>query len=346
MATLLAAFGSAGAARLAGQRELEALPGISRAAATAIRAASPDRATRLLSELRETGGTAFGPADREYPARLREIPEAPTLLFARGDPALLHKPAVAVVGSRDHTAYGERVARDLAARVAAAGVPVVSGMARGLDGVAHAAALDAGGGTIGVLGNGLGVVYPAANRALYERVEQQGCLLTEFPPGERPHAGSFPRRNRLISGLAVATVVVEARVGSGALITADCALRQGREVLAVPGPITSPTSAGPNRLVALGAKPVLDVRDVLEEVGVAEPPGVRIPRDLTPAERCVMEHVLDGSREGKLDDLLAEGLFPSHELLAAITSLEIRGLIVPVAGRGYRPAVQSSAAGG
>ena len=120
----------------------------------------------------------------------------------------------------------------------------MSGMARGLDAVAHAAALDAGGGTIGVLGNGLGVIYPAANRALYERVAARGLLLTEFPPGERPHAGSFPRRNRLISGLARVTVVVEAAVGSGALITAGTALDQGREVMAVPGPITSPVSAG------------------------------------------------------------------------------------------------------
>ncbi len=133
-------------------------------------------------------------------------------------------------------------------------------MARGLDAVAHAAALDAGGTTIGVLGNGLGVIYPAANRLLYERVAADGLLLTEFPPGERPHVGSFPRRNRLISGLSRVTVVIEAAEGSGALITAGTALDQGREVMAVPGPITSPQSVGANRLIRDGAAPLLESR--------------------------------------------------------------------------------------
>src|SRR5437870_9346604 len=148
-------------------------------------------------------------------------------------------------------------------------------MARGLDAIAHDAALDAGGDSVGVLGNGFGVVYPAANRALYERMIAHGCLVTELPPGERPHAGAFPRRNRLISGLAGVTVVVEAAPGSGALITADCALEQGRSVLAVPGPITSPTSLGCNKLIQQGSKPALSAADVLEELGrtAGRPPG-------------------------------------------------------------------------
>src|SRR5881296_3165588 len=130
------------------------------------------------------------------------------------------------------------------------------------------AALDAGGTSVGVLGNGFGVIYPVANRALYERMIARGCLVTELPPGERPHAGAFPRRNRLISGLAGVTVVIEAAPGSGALITADCALDQGRAVLAVPGPITSPTSLGCNKLIQQGAKPALAAGDVLEELGL------------------------------------------------------------------------------
>jgi DNA processing protein len=167
------------------------------------------------------------------------------------------------VGSRDHTAYGAEICRTLATAAARRGIVVISGMARGLDAVGHVAALDAGGSTIGVLGNGLGVVYPAANRALYERVAAQGLLITEFPPGERPSVYTFPRRNRLISALARATVVVEAASGSGALITADAALEQGREVLAVPGNITSHTSVGTNRLIRDGAVPILEVADLL-----------------------------------------------------------------------------------
>ena len=179
-------------------------------------------------------------------------------------PDVFARAAVGIVGSRDHTSYGAEAARLLAAGVASAGAVVVSGMARGIDAIAHAAALDAGGNSVGILGNGFGVIYPAANRVLYERMVARGCLITELPPGERPHAGAFPRRNRLISGLAGVTVVVEAAPTSGALITADCALDQGRVALAVPGPITSPTSIGCNKLIQQGAKPVLTPGDILE----------------------------------------------------------------------------------
>ncbi len=165
------------------------------------------------------------------------------------------------------------MARALAWGAASAGLAVVSGMARGLDAVAHTAALDSGGATIGVLGNGLGVIYPTANRVLYQRVAANGLLLTEFPPGERPTAGSFPRRNRLISGLARVTVVVEAAEGSGALITAGTALDQGREVMAVPGNITSPSSVGANRLIRDGAEPLLSSDDLLAHY----PEAVRPP---------------------------------------------------------------------
>src|SRR5206468_160762 len=175
-----------------------------------------------------------------------EIPEPPSVLYVWGDMSLLTKPSVAFVGSRDHSTYGAEAARILATAVAQRAV-IVSGMARGIDAIAHAAALDAGGTSIGVLGNGFGVIYPAANRALYDRMIAHGCLVSELPPGERPHALTFPRRNRLVSGLAAATVIVEAAAGSGALITADAALDQGRAVLAVPGPITSPTSVGCNK---------------------------------------------------------------------------------------------------
>ena len=238
------------------------MPGISGPCASAIKATPLSAGRRLVEDAERLGARILIPDDAGFPPLLRTIAEPPPVLFALGNLALLERPALAVVGSRDHTGYGETVARSVAAQAARAGIVVVSGMARGLDAVAHTAALDAGGATVGVLGNGLGVIYPAANRRLYERVAANGLLLTEFPPGERPHAGSFPRRNRLISGLARVTLVVEAAVGSGALITAGAALDQGREVLAVPGPITSAVSAGTNRLIRDGATPYLEPVDL------------------------------------------------------------------------------------
>jgi DNA processing protein len=320
------------------------LPGITGACATAIKQ-TPLRAGRELAEAADRAGAQIlVPEDAGFPAQLRTIPDPPPVLFAVGNLALLQRPAVAVVGSRDHTAYGEVIGRTLAARAARAGLAVVSGMARGLDAVAHAAALDAGGATIGVLGNGIGVVYPAANRSLYQQVAARGLLLTEFPPGERPHAGSFPRRNRLISGLARATVIVEAAIGSGALITAGAALDQGREVLAVPGPITSAVSAGCNRLIRDGATPYLEPADLLqyfpEAVPVPEEPvapasaHTPLPDTLSPAERGVAE--LLGGEALHLDALISRADRPVGELLAVLCALELQGLAEQLPGRRFR----------
>ena len=216
-------------------------------------------------------------------------------------------------------------------------------MARGLDAVAHAAALDAGGATIGLLGNGLGIVYPAANRVLYRRVAEEGLMLTEFPPGERPGVGAFPRRNRLISGLARVTVVIEAAEGSGTLITVGTALAQGRDVMAVPGNITSPTSIGTNRLIRDGAEPLLEVADLLAHypeagragrAGGAERGGERVlapPADLQPLERAVFDALRQGP--AALDDLVTVSGRTTAEVLAAVSSLELRGLLAEAAGR-------------
>src|SRR5881296_347728 len=287
--TLVAAFESASSALHAPHGAIAALPGFSRAGATAVRAASPGAGLEILAALDRHGATVLLPDDPAFPPLLSEIPEPPALLYAWGDVSLLARPAAGIVGSRDHSAYGAEAARLLAGGVARAGIVVVSGMARGIDAVAHAAALDAGGSSVGVLGNGFGVIYPAANRSLYERMIAQGCLVTELAPGDRPHAGAFPQRNRLISGIARVTVVVEAAPGSGALITADRALDQGRSVLAVPGPITSPTSLGCNKLIQQGAKPALSAGDVLEELGLPRPPqeepGVQTPGHTPGANR-------------------------------------------------------------
>ncbi|MBA3346001.1 MAG: DNA-protecting protein DprA [Gemmatimonadales bacterium] len=319
------------------------LPGFSRAAASAVKQTTPLAGRTLLEQAERHGARVFASFDPDFPELLRHIPDPPPVLFARGNLELLSRPAAAVVGSRDHSAYGASVCRMVAAESADAGVVVVSGMARGLDAVAHGAALDAAGGTIGVLGNGLGVVYPAANRGLYQRVVEHGLLLTEFPPGERPHAGSFPRRNRIISGLARATVVIEAAAGSGALITAGAALEQGREVLAVPGPITSPSSVGCNRLIRDGATPLLETADLLQlypeverplpRAPVELPSDRRLPETLSPEEREVA--VLIGNEVVALDDLAARAGLRVEKLLAVLCGLEIAGVVEQRAGRNF-----------
>ena len=331
--TLLAAFGSARGAIQAPHGAIAALPGFSRAAATAIRAAGIARGAEVIAQLTQLGAVVLLPEDVAFPPLLREIPERPALLFAWGDIALLKRPAVAIVGSRNHTTYGAEAARLLAAGVASAAV-VVSGMARGIDAVAHAATLDAGGASVGVLGNGFGVIYPAANRTLYDRMIARGCLVTELPPGERPHAHTFPRRNRLVSGLAAATVVVEAATGSGALITADAALDQGRAVLAVPGPITSPTSVGCNKLIQQGAKPALCAGDILEELGLGgltpgPCPGASgertPPGDLTPLQESLWTALVAESQH--IDALSGATNAPTSDVLTALTDLELRGVV-------------------
>ena len=334
--TLIAAFESASAALHAPHGAIAALPGFSRAAAGAIRAVSPGAGHEILNQLERLGARVLVPDDPAFPPLLSEIPEPPALLYVWGEVAWLKRPAVGIVGSRDHTAYGAEAARLLAAGVARAGVVVTSGMARGIDAIAHGAALDAGGASVGVLANGFGVIYPAANRTLYERMVTSGCLVSELPPGERPHAGAFPRRNRLISGLAGVTVVVEAAPGSGALITSDCALDQGRAVLAVPGPITSPTSLGCNRLIQQGAKPALSAADILEELGLpaaADPgsadrgdPSPRSqPPDLNDLQRSLWDALVTEPRH--VDVLVAAAGGETGAVLTALTDLELRGLV-------------------
>jgi DNA processing protein len=328
MAAIVAAAGSASGAWSAPLELLGSAAGLSAAAtAAAIRSTSPGDGRRLIEQVGELGGTVLLPWDGAYPAALRDIEQPPPFLCALGKLEHLALPAVAVVGSRDHTPYGARACRDLARTAAASGLAVVSGLARGLDAVAHQAALDAGGATIGVLGNGLGVVYPAANRHLYQRMARDGLILSEFPPGERPRAGWFPRRNRLVSGLAKVSVVVEAALKSGALVTAAAALEQGREVMALPGPIDSPTSAGANRLIRDGAAPYLEPRDLF-----AHYPGIE-PAPIAPARPA------SGRSADPLCAALADGPLPLDVLtgrsglgasgaLARLTALELEGVLV------------------
>jgi len=323
---------------------LRSLPGISPACATAIKATSVAQGERILREVEQHGGRCLVPGDAEFPSILATIPEPPAVLFALGRLEWLDRPAVAVVGSRDHSAYGADACRLVVAAAAEGRLAVVSGMARGLDAVAHLAALDLGAATIGVLGNGFGIIYPAANRVLYERMRREGLLLTEFPPGNRPTAGSFQRRNRLISGLARVTIVVEAASGSGTLITVDSALAQGRDVMVVPGLITSPTSVGTNRLLRDGATPFLEPADLMaaypelaprrgSRAVSALPVAAEPPLPLTPLERRVFQ-TLD--RMPRHLDALVEVLgAPVADLLAALCALELYGVARQQPGRRF-----------
>jgi DNA processing protein len=332
---IVATFGSAAAALDAPQSKLQSLEGIGRAAASAIKAARPEDGARVLSQLASLGARMLVAGQPEFPAQLEEIHDPPALLYVWGDVSLLTRPTVAFVGSRNHTTYGAEAARILASAVAQRAV-VVSGMARGIDAIAHAAALDAGGASIGVLGNGFGVIYPAANRELYERMVAHGCLITEHPPGERPHAGSFPRRNRLISGLSRAVVVIEAALGSGALVTADRGLEQSRAILAVPGPITSPTSVGCNKLIQQGAKPALCAADIFEEIGLPSglrelgaalsTPAPRVPPiDLSGLQLTLWNRMTTEPQH--VDALVAATQTGAANVLGALTELELRGLV-------------------
>ena len=342
--TLLTACKTAIGAHSAPIAFLRSLPGFSASVAGEIKSTPLDIGLKTVEAATKLGAQVIIPADAEYPTALRHLQEPPPVLFMLGQLALMLPPAVAIVGSRDHSSYGAAVARSIATVAAEAGIVVVSGMARGLDAVAHTAALDAGGGTIGVLGNGLGVVYPAANRALYDRVSRSGLLISEFPPGERPHAGSFPRRNRLISGLSRVTVVVEAAGGSGALITAGTALDQGREVMAVPGNITSPVSVGTNRLIRDGACPLLEPADLLQyfpelATSAASNPGTapevsKLPETLSMDERELAG--LLGSDSVHPDTLAARSKRPVGEVLGLLCGLELAGVVEQAPGRLFR----------
>jgi DNA processing protein len=337
---LLTVFPTAIGAQSAPIEFLGTLRGFSTAVISALKDTPLEVGRKVVEDADRLGAGILLAIDEAYPSLLRHIPDPPPVLFTLGDQSLLLRPAVAIVGSRDHSHYGGVVCRSISSAAAAAGIAVVSGMARGLDAVAQAAALDVGGATIGVLGNGLGVVYPSANRQLYERVASSGLLITEFPPGERPNAGSFPRRNRLISGLARVTVVVEAAEGSGALITAGTALDQGREVMAVPGNITSRVSAGTNRLIRDGATPLLEPADLLGHFAELAPLALRsvpadlrveLPNTLSPDERLIVDLIgIDPIHPDDLATLSKRGI---SEVLSLLSGLEIAGVVQQKPGR-------------
>jgi DNA processing protein len=274
----------------------------------------------------------------EFPELLRQIHDPPRVLYLRGagEGAILARPSVAIVGARACSPYGSQVARMLGRELAAVGLVVVSGLARGVDGEAHRGALEAAGVTVAVLGCGVDRDYPAAHAQLAARVCERGLVVSEYAPGIEPAPWRFPARNRVIAGLAAATIVVEARERSGALITADFALEAGREVFAVPGEITSSLSIGTNALLRLGATPLTSAGDVLEALGVE--PAAR--REGSVGETAARVLAVLSAEPAGVDDLVASTGLEAAVVATALAELELAGAVAEADGlyRGVRPA--------
>ena len=282
--------------------------------------------------------------DERYPELLRAIHDPPAVLYCDGSVEPGDRQAVAIVGSRQATPYGLRITETLAGELSALGFTILSGFARGIDAAAHRAALAAGGRTIAVLGCGLDVDYPPGHASLHAEIAGSGAVLTEFAPGTPPRATNFPRRNRIISGLALGVVVVEAAEDSGSLITARLALEQGREVFAVPGPIDVPTSQGPHGLLKQGATLVETVDDIVEELlpqldrplqTLKTEPIAALPEhvELSPSERTVLEVM---SREPlHLDDLTERSRLTTPAVAAILLGLELKALVKQLPGQRY-----------
>jgi DNA processing protein len=274
--------------------------------------------------------------DPDYPRQLRNIADPPPILYLRGELLPQDELAVALVGTRMPTVYGKQAAELFARGLAENGVTVVSGLAKGIDTHAHRAALEGCGRTVAVLGSGLDIIYPSENRRLAAEIVERGALVSEFPLGTQPDGVNFPRRNRIISGLSLACLVVEAGETSGALITAEFALEQGRDVFAVPGNIFSPASRGPNRLISEGAKPACELRDLLEELKLETAVEQREARGAIPeseTEVAVLRCL--GHEPLHIDEIRRAVCLPMAVVSSTLTLLELKGLARQAGGMNY-----------
>lgn len=298
----------------------------------------PEKARRLLETdtsaaiqtaltwLSASNHTIITLGSPEYPAALLEIPDPPTVLYANGRAELLGRAAIAIVGSRNPTPQGVINAKQFAAALAQSGLAIVSGLALGIDAAAHQGVLEADGETIAVIGTGIDRIYPAAHRDLAQEIVRQGCIVSEFPLGTPAIAANFPRRNRLISGLSLGTLVIEAAVDSGSLITARLSAEQGREVFAIPGSIHSPLSRGSHALIKQGAKLVETVQDIVDELGAAKPFAGRlndVPIDCPKQADPILEQL--GFDPCSIDTLVARTQLPIDTLSTRLLQLELEG---------------------
>ena len=289
------------------------------------------------AKVEASGAQALTWESANYPALLRQIPAAPPVLFVRGTFAPVDEWAVAVVGTRRLSAYGRLVTHELVTGLARNGITIVSGLARGIDGVAHRAALEAAGRTIAVMGCGIDRVYPPEHRDLsHAIVDGHGAIVTDFPLGTEPSSVNFPARNRLISGLSLGVLVVEAGERSGALITARFALEQDRDVFAVPGNINSPVSVGANRLIQQGAKLVMRIEDILEELNLRMVTEQAAAQAVLPdsAEEAALLSQLS-SQPLHVDDLGRLTGMPSYLVSSTLTLMELKGMVQQVGGMNY-----------
>ena len=366
---LLRHFGSPEDVFYADTGEILLTEGITREQAKALEDHKLNKADKILADCQRLGLRILTIQDAEYPGRLQNIYDPPCLLYVKGRlPAIDEEAAVAVVGTRDCTPYGVACAEKLGYGLASGGAVVVSGLAKGIDAAASRGALRAGGVTVGVVGNGLDVHYPYESRYLYEDIAAAGALLSEYPPGTEPAGKHFPARNRIISGLSLATLVVEAPERSGALITAETALEQGRDVFAVPGPIDAPASVGCNRLIRDGAGLVSDAWDILREYAgrfpeklkqdeareqpavlgyqarqKAEPKPVPPSLDLNKSsltdDQLNLLRAMSDEEPALVDDLIEQTGIPTRRVLSALTLLEMEQLVTQHSGKRYTRAV-------
>jgi DNA processing protein len=291
---------------------------------------------QVWEKIESQGITILTWQDGAYPARLKEIDQPPPVLYVRGEYLPDDLFAVAIVGTRRVTPYGRQITEEIASFLAANGITVISGLARGVDVIAHQSSLRAGGRTIAVLGSGVDKIYPPEHRALAEQMMERGGIISDYAPGTPPDASNFPPRNRIISGLSLAVVVVEAGETSGALITAEFAAEQGREVFAVPGSILAPQSKGTNKLIQRGALPLLNASDLMQALDLTRVGEQKSARKILPADEVEARlWNLLGNEPLHVDEIRNQAALPIEKVSAALALMELKGLVRQVGGMNY-----------
>lgn len=336
LARLTEHFGSLAAAWTASYNDLRSGGLNDRAAQALIKTRQRISLDDEMERIEKAGVRVFTLADDAYPRLLREIPSPPLVLYVKGEIGPEDEHGVGVVGTRRATSYGREMAQRLSSDLARAGVTITSGLARGIDGVAHEAALAAGGRTIAVLGSGLDMIYPPEHRKLAQQIAEQGAMVSEFALGTRPDAANFPVRNRIISGLSLGIVVIEAPMKSGALITSNFAADQGRTVFAVPGSALSPSSAGALQLLRDGACIAANADDILSELNLKVRQTTMHTRDVLPeTETEQILHQFLQTEPRHIDEIALETGMPINQLSASLLQMQLKGFVRNVGAQHY-----------
>jgi len=305
------------------------------------------RAEKELDALRKVGGKLVNWKEPEYPQALLQIYDPPVMLYVQGDAQVLNSPSLSIVGTRRPTVYGSQMAERMGRELAARGLTIVSGLARGIDAIAHQGATAVGGRAIGVLGTGIDVCYPKENKKLYEKVLERGAIVSEFPTGSHPAPENFPVRNRIIAGIPLGAIIVEGKQYSGSLITARLAMEFGREVFGVPGNVTQEVSFAPNLLIKQGAKLVTNAEDVIEELPTpvraalvkaeaveSEQRNLLVADGLSTVQRKIYE-LLSAEESRHIDDIVDTSGLNSSEVLATLFDLEMQGIVRQLPGKQF-----------